>query len=375
MNIISKNNVLLILGIVLLLFSCTTQQPFLEGYEIDEAYWKPGESFGAPQPLSGSALSSRPQSSDEDFYSADAAKRNSYAPSYLDSTQSGQMNGMVPVWDPIMGWRMVYDPNSSVNSGASGYGSNYGLGYGSGYNSGSYGSSLYNGFSPYGGVGYGYSPFNNYGGLNPYVGMGLNFGMQSYPYWGNSMGMYNGWGNNYYSNPFGYGYGNGMYNPYYWNGWNNGYGNGSTGNSTPDVSTHSNRPGGGVGHSGGQSGNLVVHRHPKSLNTNLSGPRGKVMADVLEKKVQQHNASPGRLVPPAKMDAGKGRPVEQHNTTPSRTQPTHQSNPAPVRTTPSRPAESRGSMVGGGSRPSGGGGSAPSRSSGGSAPHSGGRRP
>ncbi len=381
MNIISKNNIVLYFGGLVLLFSCTTQQPLSDSYEIDEAYWKPGESFGAPKQLSGSALSSVPQSEDDDFYSADAAKRNSYAPSYLDSTQSGQMNGMVPVWDPILGWRMVYDPNSSVNSGSNGYGSygnsslynggGYGMGYGSGYGSG------WGNYGSYGGMGLGYGnyPFSNWGGMNPYFGMGLNLGLQSSPFWGSSYGMYNGWGGSYYNNPYGYGYGNGMYNPYYWNGWNSGYG--SNGNGVPDQSTHVNRPSGGVGGAGGHSGNLVVHRHPKSLSGNITGKRGKAISDVLEKSVQNPRSAPQHNIP-HNNGSGSNRPAEQHTTTPSRTQPpVHSTTPAPSRPAPIKPIESRGSM-GGGLRPSGGGGSAPSRaggSGGGSAPHGGGRRP
>jgi hypothetical protein len=355
--------------LLLLLSSCTMMEPLSDAYEIDEAYWQPGEAFGRPEYVSGSQLA-KPQSDDDDFYSEDAARRNSYAPSYLDSTQSNQTDGMVPVWDPVMGWRMVYDPNSVSSSS---WGNNsYNSPWSSPFYSGGMGSSM----------GYG-----GYGGSNWMLGIG----MQSMPYWGNGMygsyypyssfspysmySPYNNYGGymQYYGgyNPYGWNNG-GYYNPYYWNGNSGGFNNG------PDQVVSVPRPS--TGTLGAGNSNGVIHRRPKSLSNNGIAPtRKQTISDVFTNSTTSPNTNPP-----------KSRPRNDHpeiSTPPnkevpnSRNKPTDKPTRKPqVRPESSRPAPavSRGndSKPSSPSRPSGSSSPAPSRSSGSSgSPKSSGKRP
>lgn len=260
-----------VLLVSLLLSSCTIMQPFSDTYEIDEAYWQPGETFGRPETLSGSALA-QPNANDDDFYSEDAARRNSYAPSYLDSTQSNQTDGMVPVWDPVMGWRMVYDPNA-VSSSLWGN-STYNSPWSSPFYSGGWGSSM--GYGGYGsnsswmlGLGMQSAPyFGNglYGSYYPYSTYSPYSMYSPYSIYGSYMPYYGGY------NPYGWG-GGGFYNPYYWNG------NSGIGGVPQDQVTSVPRPSTGVSGSGQSNG--VIHRRPKSLGANgISPTRKQTISDV-----------------------------------------------------------------------------------------------
>ncbi len=352
--------------LLLLLSSCTMMEPLSDAYEIDEAYWQPGESFGRPAYVSGSQLA-KPQSDDDDFYSEDAARRNSYAPSYLDSTQSNQTDGMVPVWDPVMGWRMVYDPNSvSSNS----WGNNtYNSPWSSPFYSGGMGSSM---------------GFGGYGGSNWMLGIG----MQTMPYWGNGMynsyypystyspySMYSPYSNYgsympYYGGYNPYGWNNGsFYNPYYWNG------NSGNTNTSQDQVTSVARPSTGtvgVGNSGG-----VIHRRPKSLGTNSVNPRRKqTISEVFSNATSTPNSnSSGSRIRNTNSDVSKpSRPNVSNNQT---ERPASKPQVRPESSRPA-PAVSRGSDTrpSSPSRPSGSSSPAPSRSSGSSgSPKSSGRRP
>lgn len=345
----------MVFAIVFLLSSCTIMEPLSDSYETDEAYWQPGEKFGRPEVLAGSQLG-QSKSDSEDFYSEDAARRNSYAPSYLDSTQSNQTEGMVPVWDPVLGWRMVYDPNA--------------------VSSNSWGNSSFN--SPWN------SPFSSYGGYGGYGSSSswmLGLGMQTMPYWGN--GMY---GSGYYPyssyNPYSMyspypGYGNympygsgynpyswnngGYYNPYFWNG-NNGVNSGSSADQVISVARPS-----GTG-STSTSAHPVIHRRPKSLGTNGIAPhRKQTISEVFTSTSSapapvQNRQRPGQRseIKPIQQPASASRPVQTER---PRTQPQ-------VRQEVSRPSPSV-------SRPSSSGStSSPSRSSGNSgATRSSGKRP
>ena len=350
----------MVFAIIFLLSSCTIMEPLSDAYETDEAYWQPGEKFGRPEFVAGGQLA-KPQSDGEDFYSEDAARRNSYAPSYLDSSQTNQTEGMVPVWDPVLGWRMVYDPNA--------------------VSSNSWGNSSFN--SPWS------SPYSNFGGYGGYGGYGSNsswmlgLGMQTIPYWGNGMygngyypyssynpysmyspyssyGSYMPYGSGY--NPYGWNNG-GFYNPYYWNG---NYG-GNTGGSADQVISAA-RPSGTV--STTPSSHPVIHRRPKSLGTSGVPPhRKQTISEVftttpsVPAPVQnQQRPSQRTQVRPNQQPASVSRPVQTER---PRAQPQ-------VRQEVSRPAPAPSV-----SRPSNSGSSSsPSRSSGNSGTtRSSGKRP
>jgi len=227
--------------------SCSLSEKGMATYEVDEAYWQPGEAFGKPKELSAGALNTQPSAAqaapqDEDYYDPNVL-RQSENNDYISG------GGASPMWDPIMGWRMSYP-----------WGGGIGLN-----NALSLGFSL----SPWGSYSnYAYSPF----AYNGYSG-----------FYGNSMygsSMYNPYyaGGSFYGYPYGTPYGSPYYfynNPFY------GYPNVNTNNGNivgvdQSQNTHFNRPNG-SGSASNSSESPVVNRKPKSLDIPNQGHRDAVV--------------------------------------------------------------------------------------------------
>ena len=252
-----KIQFLALLGSMIGFSSCISIQQSSQStaYEFDEAYWQPGEHFGEPQELSAQALKSE---NGEDFYRSDSPRRNSYAPGLNGENEYNSMGSMVPMWDPIMGWRLGYQNNQTL------------LGWG--LNS-TIGINPYGSYNPYYWNG---SGFNSYG---TYPGYYSNYpGMMYYPYGAYSPYGLGGYG--YGNNGWGYGYngiGGGWYNPYNNNnfGWTNI-------DTTPTTSVA--RPNGtaGIGSTYGQ-----INRKPKSMSPSQAQPRKNLMVEALENVSRQ----------------------------------------------------------------------------------------
>jgi hypothetical protein len=236
--------------------SCISIQPSTQStsYEFDEAYWQPGEHFGEPQDLSAQELKSE---NGEDYYRSDSPRRNSYAPGLNGENEYNSMGSMVPMWDPIMGWRLGYQNNQTL------------LGWG--LNS-TIGINPYGSYTPYYWNG---SGFNSYG---TYPGYYSNYpGMVYSPYLGYSPYGYGGYG--YGINPWGYGY-NGAAS-----GWNNPYNNNYGWFTTDNHPTTSvPRPNGtsSMGSTFGQ-----INRKPKSMSPSQAQPRKNLMVEALENVSRQ----------------------------------------------------------------------------------------
>jgi hypothetical protein len=241
-----KMQFLALLGSMIGFSSCISIQQGSQSsnYEFDEAYWQPGEHFGEPKDLSAEALKSE---NGEDFYRSDSPRRNSYAPGLNNEEDYTSMGSMVPMWDPIMGWRLGYQWNQPLL----GWGLNSAVGmnpYGSGFNS----FGIYPGFySNYPGMMY-----YPYGAYSPY-----GFGGYGYNGWG---AVNNGWGLGY----------NG------WSGgWNNPNNNFGWSNVESAPTTSYARPNGsaGIGSTHGQ-----INRKPKSMSPSQAQPRKSMMLEALE---------------------------------------------------------------------------------------------
>ncbi len=210
-----------ILAVQLVYSACSLPDQVVGSYEVDEAYWQPGEAFGKPEVLTAGQLNSDPSTnpsaeSEEDYYD----------PSKLNQDQEGNYfgnGGITPMWDPIMGWRMSYPWGDGI-----GLNNSLALGYS---------------LSPWGSYPYyGYSPFAN------------NYNMM----WGNSIYTAPYYGNYYGANPY----------------WNSGFGNnwggqGNGSNTTDPMNTTQvpRTPGSGAAQSG--NGTPVIHHRPKA---NLPSP-------------------------------------------------------------------------------------------------------
>ena len=243
---------LLILGGVIIGFSsCISVQPSTQSasFEFDEAYWQPGEHFGEPDALSASALN---QDSTEDFYSSNSPRRNSYAPGLNNQEEYSSMGSMVPMWDPIMGWRLGYQWNQPLL----GWGLNSAIGinpYGS-YTPHYWNGSGFNSFGSYPGY------YSNYPGMvySPY-GAYSPYGYSNYGYYGyGNNGFAGGW-NNPYNNNFG---------------WNNLESNNTTSVPRPSGT-------GGIGSTYGH-----INRKPKSLTSGQSTVRKNIMVQAMESVVR-----------------------------------------------------------------------------------------
>jgi hypothetical protein len=251
-----KIQFLALLGSMIGFSSCISIQPTSQStsYEFDEAYWQPGEHFGEPQDLSAQDLKSE---NGEDYYRSDSPRRNSYAPGLNGENEYNSMGSMVPMWDPIMGWRLGYHNNQTLL----GWGLNSAIGI-----------NPYGSYTPYYWNG---SGFNSYG---TYPGYYSNYpGMVYSPFGGNSPYGYGGYG--YGINTWGYGY-NGAAS-----GWNNPYNNnyGWT-NAENNATTSVPRPNGtsGMGSTFGQ-----INRKPKSMSPGQAQSRKNLMVEALENVSKQ----------------------------------------------------------------------------------------
>ncbi len=265
MNYMKKLHFVILFASVIGFSSCISIQPTSQttSYEFDEAYWQPGEHFGEPKDLSAQDLKNE---SEEDFYSANSPRRNSYAPGLSNQDEYRGMGGMLPMWDPIMGWRLGYQGGQT----AIGWGLNSAIGI-----------NPYGSYTPYYWNGSGFNSYGTYPGYySNYPGMVYSpYGAYS-PYGYGSYG-YGGYG----SNPWGYGY-NGATS-----GWNNPYNNNYGWNNVDNTATTSFPRPGGTGSLGTTSGH--VNRKPKSLSPSQSQPRKNIMVQALENVSKQASgASP-----------------------------------------------------------------------------------
>jgi hypothetical protein len=231
-----------ILVIQLVYSACTVPDQLMGSYEVDEAYWQPGEAFGKPEVLSAGQLNSDADSApqgqnEEDFYD----------PSVLN--QDNELNdlgngGMTPMWDPIMGWRMSYPWGNGI-----GLNNSLALGYS---------------LSPWGSYPYyGYSPYAT----------GYNM------MWGNPMYTAPYYGNYYGANP-------------YWNGGfgNNFWGQNNFNNNNDPVNTTQVPRTNGSGASGNSGGAPVLNHRPKMNATIYAGERKNV---VIQDNARQENKAQG----------------------------------------------------------------------------------
>lgn len=266
MNYMKKMHVFILFASVIGFSSCISVQPSSQSssYEFDEAYWQPGEHFGEPKELSAHELKGE---NDEDFYSANSPRRNSYAPGLSNQDEYSGMGGMQPMWDPIMGWRLGYQGGQT----ALGWGLNSAIGI-----------NPFGNYTPYYWNGNGFNSFGSYPGYySNYPGMVYSpFGAYS-PYGFGGYGL-----GGFYNNPWGYGYNgsaSGWGNPY-----NNNFGWTFVDNNT---TTSFPRPGGlsSLGSTSGQ-----IHRKPKSLSSGQSQPRKNIMVQALENVSKQTSAASSR---------------------------------------------------------------------------------
>jgi hypothetical protein len=215
-----------ILTIQLVYSACTLPDQLAGSYEMDEAYWQPGESFGKPAALSAGQLNS-----DRDTAPLAQGEDDFYDPSKLnqedDSDYIGR-GGITPMWDPIMGWRMSY-------------------------------------------------PWGNGIGLNNSLALGYSLSpWGSYPYSPYSYGYNMMWGNSFYNTPF-YGnyYGN---NPYWYGGYvNNGWGQNNFNNGNDPVNTTQVPRTNGSGASGNAGSSPILNHRPKMNAPVYAGERKSVV--------------------------------------------------------------------------------------------------
>jgi len=251
-----KIHCLALLVLVIGFSSCISIQPATQSasYEFDEAYWQPGEHFGEPQDLSAQELKSE---NGEDYYRSDSPRRNSYAPGLNSEDEYNSMGSMVPMWDPIMGWRLGYQNNQTFL----GWGLNSAIGI-----------NPYGSYTPYYWNGGGFNSFGTYPGYySNYPGMVYS------PYGGFSPFAFGG--NGFGNNPWGYGF-NGFTGA-----WNNPYNNNygwTVLESNPTTSLPRSNGTSGMGSTFGQ-----INRKPKSMSPNNIQPRKNLMVEALENVSRQ----------------------------------------------------------------------------------------
>jgi len=235
-----------ILAVQLVYTACSLPDHVVGSYEVDEAYWQPGEAFGKPEVLSAGQLNS-----DASTAPTTASEEDYYDPSQLNQDRASNYfgsGGITPMWDPIMGWRMSYPWGNGI-----GLNNSLALGYS---------------LSPWGSYpSYGYSPYAN------------NYSMM----WGNSIYTAPYYGNYYGASPYWYGgYGNNI------------GGQGNTGNTVDPTNTTQvpRTPGSGATQSG--NGAPVIHHRPKANLPSFSTER-KDMLIHENSRTQTPNKESGKV--------------------------------------------------------------------------------